>query len=204
MKHVRRLDIVAGRRIDDVQHAVAGDEIDLAAPLRIGRSNHRCRAAAAGPKEVVAAGVGVATGIDVLAFVGPVPSPDDLAGVDVEPVQVVGDAVDDANLPRPAGAPELSDNQHRHQRVQRARCVIGLNLPLQPQRAHVVFRQDLLVPDPSRALVIGAVGQVVDQLTRRRRRALCVDGSDDETGAQDDDTHDRVLSCQRSCGSPKA
>ena len=51
VEHERRLQILAGGGVEHVEHAVAGDEVDRPAPLRIGRTDHRRVAAAARPEE---------------------------------------------------------------------------------------------------------------------------------------------------------
>ena len=48
---VRRLKVGAVGGVDDVQHAVAGDEVDRPPALRVGRTDHRRVAAAAGLQE---------------------------------------------------------------------------------------------------------------------------------------------------------
>ena len=89
VEHVGRLEVLAGRRVEDVQHPVAGDEVDGAAALRVGRADDRRVAAAAGLQEPelarilrrFASATAAAAGRRV---VRPVLLPEDLAGLDVE------------------------------------------------------------------------------------------------------------------------
>ena len=169
VEHVGRFEVFAGRRVQDVQHPVARDEIDSAPALRVSGADDRRVAAAARLEEpelprilrsIASASAAAANG----RVVRPVLLPENLAGLDVEGVEVVGDPVDDADLSCAAGGRKLTDHEDRHQRVQCARLVAGFQRPEQLQVPHVLLREDLLVPGPPGSLVVAAVRQPVDEL----------------------------------------
>src|SRR5258705_228558 len=68
-----------------------------------------------------------------------------------------------AYLSRTVRRLQTADDEHRHQRVQRAHLIPRLDLPEDLQVLHVALRQDRFVPVPARALVVAAVCDPVDR-----------------------------------------
>ena len=209
VEHVRRFEIAAVGGVHDVQHPVAGDEIDRAAALCVGGPDDRRVAAATGPQEPEARRIGVGSGGRPAGRsrcrVVPVLLPQGRPRLDVERIEVVGDAVDDADLARAVRGVQPSDDQHGHQRMQRPDLVARLNLPEDLQVPHVLLREDGFVALPAGALVVVAVGHPVHG---RRAAALCARVPHGARGKGNDDRPDDsfhvVPRSQCSSGIPKA
>src|SRR3954465_12083568 len=102
MKHVGLFEILAGGCVQDVEHSVAGDEIERTPPLRIGRTDNGCVAAAAGTEKSEGSGIGrlllpTAASATGWRLIIPVLLPDGFSGVGIERVEVIGDAGDEAD-----------------------------------------------------------------------------------------------------------
>src|SRR6476620_9750498 len=105
-----------------MEHAVARDEVDRPAALRVSRTNHRRVAAATGLKETKVRWILRLPGATSAAAAGrchvlPVLLPQNLAGVGIEGVQVVGDSRDIPDLFHTGLCRALADDEHRHERV---------------------------------------------------------------------------------------